>query len=191
MCGDLRIEQVALSAPRSVPVPMNETNTEPWIDVRIGMKNYSASKTYHVIAGFRALKYDVETRTLEVICGEPVRSLPIRHIALPEVVPVLPEEDATISFELPLRIKVLPVGKRLTAGVEIIDVSDVERVTCTVQFSDVPFHPTAGSADEISRELAGWGERTEATFRVRVGTEGTADTEDDRKKRGRADGERG
>jgi len=172
MPDDIRIEQLTLSKPRLIPFPFAEKRGEEWIEVAIGVKNYSASRTYYLMSSVRALKYDSETRSLVVSCSEPIRDLPMPHITLPDVVPLLPEAATAIRVDVPVRIKALTVGKRPSAGLDIIEVSDVERVTCRVQYSDVPFHPTGRSSDDVTKELAEWGERAEKTFRAKVGEEG-------------------
>jgi hypothetical protein len=180
MADDIRIEHVALSEPQLRPGPFGDKKGQEWIEVAIKVKNHSASHTYFVMAGVRALKYEKETHTLVVSCSEPIRNLSTPHITIPDLLPVLPGETTTISVGVPVRIKALQLGKSLRDGGQLIDVSDVERVTCRVQYDDTPFHLTALSADRLTKELAEWGERTEKTFRARIGEEGREEANEPR-----------
>jgi hypothetical protein len=174
MSDAVRLETLAVSKPRRLPLPFGDEEGEEWIEIEIGLKNDSASKTYYVLGSIRALRYDAETHTLVVSCSEPVRTTPMSHIAIPDTVPLLPGESTTISVRVPMRMKVLPLGKSLRSPIEIVDIGEVEQVTCLVQYAEVPFHATRESADEINRELAEWGMRTETRFLARIGEEGRA-----------------
>lgn len=125
--NDLLIEDVSLQLDKS------GRYIEGKVQVAISIKNNSKSQTHHVLKRPREVDYDKSTRTLSISLYEKPQpshkdSAPLE----PGQIAILPGATLHWQYLLPLWMKKITRPPGAPEIVQVLDLSGVQKVTCTV-----------------------------------------------------------
>lgn len=138
------------------------------VQVIIALKNNSKTSIYYVMKRPRDIDYDKSSHTLSIDLYE--KDLP-QNIKVssspfePEQVAILPDTMLQWEYLLPVWLKKItrPSGSREI--VEVLDISWVQKVVCTVAFHTSPIRVNpSDEGEEVLRALSKWGEMVSASF---------------------------
>jgi hypothetical protein len=132
------------------------------------LKNNSKTLIYYVLKRPRNIDYDRGSHTLFIGLYEKelpqdikVNSSPFE----PEQVAILPDTALQWQYLIPVWIKKImrPSGAREI--VEVLNISDVQKVVCTVAYHTSPFQvEPSDKREEMLVALSKWGEAVSASF---------------------------
>jgi hypothetical protein len=132
---DITIEDVDLQKEKS------SGYIEGKVRVIIALKNNSKTSTYYVLKRPRTIEYDRGSHTLSIslyekdlLQGVKVSSGPVE----PEQIAILPDSTFQWQYLIPVWIKKItrPAGSREI--IEVLDISAVQKVVCTVAYHTSP-----------------------------------------------------
>ena len=132
---DITIEDVDLQKEKS------SGYIEGKVRVIIALKNNSKTSTYYVLKRPRTIEYDRGSHTLSIslyekdlLQGVKVSSGPVE----PEQIAILPDSTLQWQYLIPVWIKKItrPAGSREI--IEVLDISAVQKVVCTVAYHTSP-----------------------------------------------------
>ena len=138
------------------------------VQVNIALKNNSNTLIYYVLKRPRDIDYDKSSRILSIGLYEKelpqdikISSRPIE----PEQVAILPDTTFQWQYLISVWIKKIMRPSGLREMVEVLDISDVQKVVCTVAYHTSPFRVTASDErEEVPVALSKWGETVSASF---------------------------
>jgi hypothetical protein len=137
---DITIEDVSLQMDQS------GMYIEGKVQISITLKNNSKSLTYYVLKRLRNIDYDKGGRTLSIGLFES------------EQVAILPDTTLQWQYLIPMWMKKITRTPGLREIVEVLDISDVQKVVCTVAYHTSPFQ--VESSDEGGETVVASFERT-------------------------------
>ena len=172
MSEDIDIIEIQLTdhyAKQSLP---HHSNAQQWFDVSIVVRNHSPTKTYHIVAGIRTLRYDAPSHTLHILLSESEAKADLgissarAHKFAPKVVPLNPGEQQTLKFSLPVILHRITKAIGHPLNTEVIDLSQLEHVRCVITFNDAPFYsaPTE-PIERLTTRLQSWGRHVDKSFK--------------------------
>ena len=164
--SDITIEDVSLQIEKS------SRYIEGKVQVIITLKNNSKTLTYYVLKRPRTIDYDKGSHTLSIGLYEKelpqdikVSSSPIE----PEQVAILPDTTLQWQYLLPVWMKKIMRPPGLREIVEVLDISGVQKVVCTVAYHTSPFRVEPSDKwGEMLVALSKWGEIVFASFERRL-----------------------
>jgi len=141
--SDITIEDVNLEMDKS------GTYLEGKVQIILTLKNNSKTLVYYVLKRPRDINYDKGSHTLSIGLYEKelpqdinVSSRPFE----PEQVAILPDTSLQWQYLIPLWMKKIARPPGLREIVEVLDISDVQKVICTVAYHTSPFQVETVSA---------------------------------------------
>ena len=160
--ADITIEDVSLQIEKS------SRYIEGKVQIVITLKNNSKTLTYYVLKRPRNIDYDQDSHTLsiglyekELLQDVKVSSSPFE----PEQVAILPDTTLQWQYLFPVWMKKITRPSGLREIVEVLDVSDVQKVVCTVAYHTSPFRlKPFDKRGEMLVALSKWGETVSASF---------------------------
>jgi len=177
---DLEIVDVQVSPPRLTEPDIERGERQEWVDIAINVRNRSAEKTLYTISSLRTLDYDPDTQTLLLGLSEPEPDpgFPQFHTFLPELASVPPGESEALQVSVPLIInRITSVSESGVSGLEselsglnteVIDISGLQRVSCTISYDETLFRPVTDGAP-VEQQLHSWGKIVEKTIERALG----------------------
>jgi hypothetical protein len=138
------------------------------VQVIITIKNNSKTLTYYVLKRPRAIDYDQGSHTLSISLYE--KELP-QDIKVssgayePEQVAILPDTALPWQYLFPVWMKKItrPAGSKEI--VEVLDITTVQKVVCTVAYHTSPFRvEPSDKREEMLVALSKWGKTVSASF---------------------------
>jgi hypothetical protein len=160
--SDITIEDVNLQIEKS------SGHIEGKVQVCITLKNNSKTSTYYVLKRPRTLNYDRGSHTFsiglyekELPEGVQVCSSPFE----PEQVAILPDTTFDWQYLVPVWMKKIIRPAGLREIVEVVDISAVRKVVCTLACHTSPFRVTpSDTPEEVRVALCKWGETVSESF---------------------------
>jgi hypothetical protein len=154
-------------------IAQEQTATSDEMLITVVLSNPSASSTMYVLDKLRNLDYDQSSHTLSIglFEKEPGVNKKVSHPFVPNQVPIPPQGKIELTFRLPMKLTRYSLAKDEPFGQkkEILDISTVEKVTCTVAYSEQTFQVQPKLAGEhILRDLSKWGKTVSGTFEVKL-----------------------
>ena len=154
-------------------IAQQQTDTSNDMLITVVLSNPSANSTMYVLDKLRNLDYDQSSHTLSIglFEKEPGAGKKVSHPFIPNQVPIPPQGKIELTFRLPMKITKYSLAKDEPFGQkkEILDISTVEKVKCTVAFSPQTFQAESRVAgQEMLRDLSKWGQTVSATFEVKL-----------------------
>jgi hypothetical protein len=139
------------------PVLRHVVDVGPGVRLRVPLVNGSEHATYHVIACPRHVSYDPEARTLRVEFASRTPPAPTRRFFLPEMLAVLPQQQATLTATIEHRLlRAAIVEGRISHA--HMDISDWAHLALSVAFDMSPFRIVHGhTGSETWEEFHRWG----------------------------------
>ncbi|WP_188928412.1 hypothetical protein [Puia dinghuensis] len=160
--SDITIEDVNLQVEKS------SRYIEGKVQVIITLKNSSKTLIYYVLKRPRNIDYDKGSRTLSIGLYE--KELP-QDIKVsfsrfePEQVAILPDTTLQWQYLFPVWMKKITRPSGLREIVEVLNISDVQKVVCTVAYHTSPFRvKSSDGPEEVLVALSKWGETVSASF---------------------------
>jgi len=182
-------EKVLLTDQNSIYVTMNSsgitiedinlqidtsgTHIEGKVEIVITLKNNSKTLTYYVLKRPRNIEYDKSSHTLSIGLYEKEVPQDIKvsfRPFEPEQIAILPDTTFQWQYLLSMWMKKItrPSGSREI--VEVLNISDAQKVVCTVAYHISPFRIEPSDKDEeVLVALSKWGETVFGSFERRVG----------------------
>jgi hypothetical protein len=160
--SDITIEDVHLQIEKS------DRYIEGKAQIIITLKNNSKTLIYHVLKRPRSIDYDKSSHTLSIGLYEKEQAQDIKissRLLEPEQVAILPDTTLQWQYLIPVWIKKImrPPGSREI--VEVLDISNVQKVVCTVAYHTSPFRvEPSDEREEVLVALSKWGETVSASF---------------------------
>ena len=143
----------------------NSGYIEGKVQITIALKNNSKTEIYYVLKRPRNIDYDHGSRTLliglyekEPPQDEKVGSMPFE----PEQVAIMPDTEFQWKYLVPLWIKRITRPSGAREIVEVLNISDVQKVVCKVAYHTSPFRVEL--SDKMPVALSKWGEVVSAGF---------------------------
>ena len=160
--SDIAIEDVNLQIEKS------SRYIEGKVQIIITLKNNSKTLIYYVLKRPRNIDYDQGSHTLSIGLYEKelpqdmkVSSTPFE----PEQVAILPDTTLQWQYLFPLWMKKIMRPSGLREIVEVLDISAVQKVVCTVAYHTSPFRvKPSDKPEEVLVALSKWGETVAASF---------------------------
>ena len=138
------------------------------VQIIITLKNNSRTLIYYVLKRPRNIDYDQGSHTLSI--KKKKKELP-QDIKVssspfePEQVAILPDTTLQWQYLLPVWIKKIMRPSGLKEIVEVLDISRVQKVVCTVAYHTSPFRiKPSDKREEVLVPLSKWGETISASF---------------------------
>ena len=159
--SDITIEDVNLQIEKS-------SSIEGKVQIIITLKNNSKMLIYYVLKQPRNINYDQGSHTLSIGLYEKELPQDIKVSSSPfepEQVVILPDTTLQWQYFIPVWMKKImrPSGSREI--VEVLDISDVQKVVCTVAYHTSPFRvEPSDKREEVPAALSKWGETVSASF---------------------------
>jgi hypothetical protein len=160
--SDITIEDVSLQIEES------GRYIEGKVQIIMTLKNNSKTLTYYVLKQPRNIDYDKSSHTLSIGLYEKelpqlikISSRPFE----PEQVAILPDTTLQWQYLCPVWLKKImrPSGSREI--VEVLDISEVQKVVCTVAYHTSPFGvKPSDEREEVLVAHSKWGETVSASF---------------------------
>ena len=171
MTDKLRIVDIEISPSRPGAQKSLIEHPPQFVDVSITVKNVSSDKTLHAISSLRSLNYDSGSGTLQVGLSEPAPDPEFIHHRLvpPTLTSIQPGETKVLSVAIPLMIQRIKSPKGARIEIENVDISGLQKVKSTINYSDVPFqlNPET-SGREMRAFLHSWGQSVEKTVERKI-----------------------
>jgi len=165
MTPDITIANITLQIQRSL---------EDKLSVTITLKNNSTTSTYYFLKRPRQIDYDKGHHTLSIDLYEKLLPQDIKsgaHLFAPEQLVIPPNTSLNWQYLLPIWMKKItrPPGSREI--VEVVNISGVQKVVCTVAYHTSPFHVNpSDNPEDVPVALAKWGKTVSAGFERTPGT---------------------
>jgi hypothetical protein len=145
----------------------NSRYIEGKVQIIITLKNNSKTLIYYVLKRPRNIDYDKGSHTLSICLYEKELPQDIKVSSSPfepEQVAILPDTTLQWQYLIPVWIKKImrPSGSREI--VEVLNISNVQKVVCTVAYHTSPFRKPSDEREEVQRALSKWGETVSASF---------------------------
>ena len=160
--SDITIEDVNLEIDKS------GRYIEGKVQIIITLKNNSKTLIYYVLKRPRNIDYDRGSHTLSIGLYEKelpqdmkVSSSPFE----PEQLAILPDTTLQWQYLFPVWMKKItrPAGSREI--VEVLDISTIQKVACTVAYHTSPFRvEPSDNREEMLVALSNWGKTVSASF---------------------------
>jgi hypothetical protein len=160
---DITIEDVDLQIEKS------SGYIEGKVQVIITLKNNSKTLNYYVLKRPRNIDYDRGSHTLSIGLYEKELPEDIKGssspLIEPEQVAILPDTTLQWQYLIPVWIKKITRPPGLREIVEVLNISDFQKVVCTVAYHTSPFTVNpSGKQEEVPVALSKWGETVSASF---------------------------
>lgn len=159
---DITIEDVNLQIEKS------SRYIEGKVQIIITLKNNSKTLIYYVLKRPRNIDYDKGSHTLSIGLYEKELPQDIKVSSRPfepEQVAILPDTTLQWQYLIPVWIKKIMRPSGLREIVEVLDISDVQKVVCTVAYHTSPFRiKPSDKREEVLVALSKWGETVSASF---------------------------
>ena len=160
--SDISIEDIRLQKDKS------GRYIEGKVQIIITLKNNSKTLTYYVPKRPRDIDYDQSSRSLSIGLYEnelpqdtKVSSRPFE----PEHIAILPDASLQWQYLIPVWIKKITRAPGLREVVNVLDISGVQKVNCTVAFHTSPFRVEPfDNREEGAVRGSKWGETASASF---------------------------
>jgi len=160
--SDITIEDVNLRIEKSSPY------IEGKVQIIITLKNNSETLTYYVLKRPRNIDYDRGSHTLSIGLYEKELQQDIKVSSgpfEPEQVAILPDATLQWQYLVPVWMKKIIRPSGLREIVEVLDISAVRKVVCTVAYHTSPFRvESSDKREEVPVALSKWGETVSASF---------------------------
>ena len=159
---DITIEDVALQIEKS------SRYIEGKVQIVIALKNSSKTLMYYVLKRPRNIDYDKGSHTLSIGLYEKELPQDIKvcsSLFEPEQVTILPDTTLQWQYLIPVWIKKIMRPSGLREIVEVLNISAVQKVVCTVAYHTSPFGvKPSDEREEVPVALSKWGETVSASF---------------------------
>ena len=160
--SDITIEDVNLQIDKS------GRYIEGKVQIIITLKNNSKTLMYYVPKRPRNIDYDQSSHALsiglyenELPQGIKVSSRPFE----PEQIAILPDTTLRWQYLIPVWLKKLIRSPGLREIVNVLDISGVQKVNCTVAYHTSPFRiEPFDKREEVPATFSKWGETVSASF---------------------------
>lgn len=144
---DITIEEVTLQPEKS------NLYIEGRVEITITLKNNSKTLTYYVLKRPRNIDYDQGSHTLSIGLYEKELPQDVKTSSSPfepEQIAILPDTTLQWQYLLPVWMKKItrPAGSR--EMVEVLNISDVQKVVCTVAYHTSPFRVNRSDPSTVS-----------------------------------------
>lgn len=143
---DITIEDVSLQMDK------RGGHIEGKVQIIIALKNNSKTLTYYVLKRPRNIDYDKDSRILSIGLYEQALSRDIAGGFEPEQVAILPDTTLQWQYLIPVWMKKIMRPAGLREVVEVLDISDVQKVVCTVAYHTSPFRDKCAETVSASFE---------------------------------------
>jgi hypothetical protein len=137
------------------------------VQIIITMKNNSKTLIYYVLKRPRDIDYDKGSHTLSIGLYE--KELPqdinvSSGLSEPEQIAILPDTLFQWEYLFSMWIKKITRSSGSREIVEVLNISDVQKVVCTVAYRTSPFRVETSDKQEEVLVLSEWGETVSASF---------------------------
>ena len=138
------------------------------VQVVITLKNNSKTLIYYVLKRPRDIGYDQGSHTLSISLYEKELPQDIKDSSgafEPAQVAILPDTTLQWQYLFPVWMKKItrPAGSREI--VEVLDISTIQKVACTVAYHTSPFRvEPSDNREEMLVALSNWGKTVSASF---------------------------
>lgn len=154
-------------------VARQRTDTADDLLITIVLSNPSASAIVYVLDKLRNIDYDRSTHVLSIglFEKEPAVNRKISHPFIPNQVLIQPKSNIELTFKIPIKVTRYSLSPDEPFGQkrEVLDISTVEKVKCTVAFSTQVFQvPEKAKGEQLLGELSRWGQTVTRTFDVKL-----------------------
>jgi len=160
--SDITIEDVNLQIEKS------GRYIEGKVQIIIALKNNSKTLIYYVLKRPRNIDYDKGSHTLSIGLYEKELPQDIKVSSTPfepEQVAILPDTTLQWEYWVPVWMKKIMRPSGLREIVEVLDISDVQKVACTVAYHTSRFRvKPSDKREEVLVALSKWGETVSASF---------------------------
>jgi hypothetical protein len=164
---DITIEDVTLEMEKS------GRYIEGKVQIVITLKNNSKTVTYYMLKRPRDIDYDKGSHTLSIGLyeKEPPPDIKVSsRLFAPEQVTILPDTTLQWQYLVPVWMKKITRPPGLREIVEVLDISAVQKVVCTVAYHASPFRVNpSDEGEEVLMALSKWGETVSASFERSLG----------------------
>jgi len=138
------------------------------VQIIITLKNNSTTLVYYVLKSPRDIDYDKGSHTLSIGLyeKEPPHGINVSsRLFEPEQVAILPETTLQWQYLIPRWMKKIARPSGLREIVEVLDISDVQKVICTVAYHTSLFggEPSDEGKEELKAPTK-WGETISGSF---------------------------
>ena len=160
---DITIEDVNLQIEKS------SRYIEGKVQIIITLKNNSKTLTFYVLKRPRNIDYDQGSHTLSIGLYEKelpqdIKVSPAPFVE-PEQVAILPDTTLQWQYLFPVWIKKITRPSGLREIVEVLNISDVQKVVCTVAYHTSPFRvKLSDEREDVPVALSKWGQTVSASF---------------------------
>jgi hypothetical protein len=159
---NITIEDVTLQMDKS------SRYIEGKVQMLITLKNNSKTVIYYVLKRPRNIDYDPGTHTLSISLYEKELPQDIKVSSIPfepEQIAILPDTTLHWQYLVPVWMKKIMRPPGVREIVEVLDISDVQKVICTVAYHTSPFRvKPSDNGEEVLAALSKWGETVCANF---------------------------
>lgn len=163
---DITIEDVNLRMDKTA------RHIEGKVQVGITLKNNSKTLIYYVLKRPRHIDYDKASHTLSIGLYEKELPQDIKvgsSPSEPEQVAISPDTTLQWQYLIPVWMKKIMRASGLREIVEVVDISDVQKVVCTVAYHTSPFRvKPSDKSEEMPVAFSKWGKTVSASFERRV-----------------------
>ena len=160
--SDITIEDVNLEIDKS------GRYIEGKVQIIITLKNNSKTLIYYVLKRPRNIEYDQGSHTLSIGLYEKELPQDIKvssNLFEPEQVAILPDTTFQWQYLFPVWMKKIMRPSGLREIVEVLDISAVQKVVCTVAYHTSLFRLNpSDKREEMLVALSKWGETVSASF---------------------------
>jgi len=156
---DITIEDVNLQIKKGI---------EDKVQIIITLKNNSKTLKYYMLRRLRNIDYDRGSHILSIDLYEKELPQDIKISSRPfepEQIAIPPDTTLQWEYLLPVWMKKIVRPAGLREIVEVINISGVQKVVCTVAYHTSPFRVNSiGEQEEVLADLSKWGETISASF---------------------------
>lgn len=156
---DITIEDVNLQIQKGI---------EDKVQIIITLKNNSKTLKYYMLRRLRNIDYDRGSHILSIDLYEKELPQDIKISSRPfepEQIAIPPDTTLQWEYLLPVWMKKIVRPAGLREIVEVINISGVQKVVCTVAYHTSPFRVNSISEqEEVLADLSKWGETISASF---------------------------
>ena len=156
---DITIEDVNLQIQKGI---------EDKVQIIITLKNNSKTLKYYMLRRLRNIDYDRGSHILSIDLYEKELPQDIKISSRPfepEQIAIPPDTTLQWEYLLPVWMKKIVRPAGLREIVEVINISGVQKVVCTVAYHTSPFRVNSiGEQEEVLADLSKWGETISASF---------------------------
>jgi hypothetical protein len=157
---DITIEDVQLQ------LENNGGHIEGKVKLTIELKNNSKTLTYYILKRPRNIDYDQDSHSLSIGLSEKASAQDTGSGAFePAQIAIPPDTRLQWQYLLPLWMKKItrPHGSREV--VEVVNISGVQKVACTVAYHTSPFRLLpSDKPEDLPLALSRWGATVSASF---------------------------